>query len=155
MTPAAVPEPDVRAASLHWAPEEDALIESLYREYGNHWNLIADVFNSRIVRPTADNRLPWDCYDRWNRRVGPGSRKILPDGTDVRVAPPEYSPAIEKASRSHQFSSFEGAKKGLRHLTLPDAIRKVQKKREAAAAKAQASSGRKFLRRVELLRLHC
>mgnify|MGYP001559178914 FL=1 len=74
-------------------------------------------------------------YDRWSRLVGPLSRKVLADGTEISVPAPEYEPPIDKTGKGHQFSSFEGSKKRLRHLTVYDAMRKVQKKREATTLK--------------------
>lgn len=132
--PVSVPEPDTRAASLHWSPDEDLLVISLQKQFGTNWNLISDVFNGTTVRPSADNRLAWDMYDRWDKLIGPGSKKILPDGTEIKNPVPEYTPQSDKLGRG-QFATFGGSKKSLRHLTVHDAIRKVQKKREATAQK--------------------
>lgn len=96
---------------------------------------MAEVFNGTTTRPATDYRLTWDMYDRWSRLVGPLSRKVLADGTEISVPAPEYEPPIDKTGKGHQFSSFEGSKKRLRHLTVYDAMRKVQKKREATTLK--------------------
>lgn len=133
--PTPVPDPETRAASLHWGADEDALVISLQRQYGTNWNLIADVFNGTTVRPSADNRLAWDMFDRWDKLIGPSSKKTLPDGTEIKIPVPDYIPSVDKSGRGQQFATFDGSKKRLRHLTVHDAIRKVQKKREATASK--------------------
>jgi chromatin modification-related protein VID21 len=138
--PASVPDPATRAASLHWGSEEDALILSLQKQYGTNWNLIADVFNGSTTRPASDNRLGWDIYDRWDKLAGPGSRKVLEDGTEITIPPPEYSAPVDKSGKPHQINLFDGSKKRLRHLTVFDAMRKLQKKREATAPKPACMS---------------
>ena len=140
-----LPNAELRATSLLWAPEEDALLVSLRQQYGANWDLIADFFNGAIIRPSTDRRLPWDMYDRWDRLAGPGSKKLLEDGTEISVPLPEYVAPIEKG-KSPQFSNFEGSKKRLRHLSVFDAMRKQQKKRDATQKPRQF-----FLLRFETL----
>ena len=135
-----LPNAELRATSLLWAPEEDALLVSLRQQYGANWDLIADFFNGAIIRPSTDRRLPWDMYDRWDRLAGPGSKKLLEDGTEISVPLPEYVAPIEKG-KSPQFSNFEGSKKRLRHLSVFDAMRKQQKKRDATQKPRQSSPG--------------
>lgn len=133
--PAEVSNPDVRAASLHWAPEEDARVLALVKQYGSNWPLIAEIFNGTMTRPPSDHRLAWDIFDRWDKLAGPSSRKILPGGTEVAIPPPEYIPQQDRTGKAPQFANFDGSRKRLRHLTIFDAMRKVQKKREVTASK--------------------
>lgn len=128
--PTALRDPAVRSASLYWHAEEDSLLKSLQLNYATNWDLIADVFNQRTARPSSDHRLPWDLYDRWNRTTGPGSKTVLPDGTEISIPIPEYVPYVDTNAREPQYSNLDRTKKQLRHLTTFEAIRKVQKKRE-------------------------
>lgn len=113
---------------------------ALQKQYGTHWELIAEVFNATTNRPAPDYRLGWDLYDRWDKLVGPSSHKVLADGTEIPVEPPPFQPPVDRATgKSPQFVNFDGSRKRLRHLTVYDAMRKVQKKREITAAK-QASA---------------
>ncbi|KAM0793146.1 hypothetical protein ACM66B_000622 [Microbotryomycetes sp. NB124-2] len=134
--PQEVPNAETRAFTLHWAPEEDSRLLALVKQYGSNWNLIAEVFNTTTQRPSSDMRIGWDMFDRWNKLAGPDSKKVLPDGTEISVPPPEYNPANDKSIKATQFANFDGSKKRLRHLTVFDAMRKVQKKREVTAQKA-------------------
>lgn len=127
---APLPNAELRATSLLWAPEEDQLLISLRSQYGSNWDLISNFFNGTIIRPSTDIRLPWDCYDRWDRLAGPGSKKMLEDGTEISIPLPEYVAVVDKG-KGPQFSTFEGSKKRLRHLSVFDAMRKQQRKREA------------------------
>lgn len=138
--PPQVDEPDARAASLHWAPEEDQRVVALAKQYGFNWTLISDVFNGAFPRPASDYRLPWDLFDRWDKLVGPSSRKILGDGTEISVPLPEYVVPVDRTGKAPQFANFDGSKKRLRHLTVFDAMRKTQKIREAKAAKLPRES---------------
>lgn len=133
--PVPVPQPDVRASSILWLPEEDVRLLQLQRQYGLNWPLIAEVFNSSTQRPNSDHRLPWDCFDRWDRLVGPGSKKTLPDGTEIKVPPPNYVPPVDKFGRSAPVIG-NGSKKSARHVSIIEAMKKVQKQREAIALKA-------------------
>ncbi|KAK4054821.1 RNA polymerase II transcription elongation factor SpEAF [Microbotryomycetes sp. JL201] len=134
--PQEIPNAETRASTLYWAPEEDARLLALVKQYGSNWNLVAEVFNTTTQRPSSDLRIGWDMFDRWNKLAGPDSKKVLPDGTEISVPPPEYNPANDKSIKATQFANFDGSKKRLRHLTVFDAMRKVQKKRELTAQKA-------------------
>jgi len=133
--PASVPQPDVRASSILWLPEEDGRLLQLQRQYGLNWPLIAEVFNNSTQRPSSDHRLPWDCFDRWDRLVGPGSRKTLPDGTEIKIPAPDYIPPVDKFGRSVPVLG-NGSKKSARHISIIEAMKKVQKQRETTSLKA-------------------
>ncbi|GAA5831804.1 hypothetical protein JCM11251_003891 [Rhodosporidiobolus azoricus] len=142
-----VPHADVRATTLLWLPEEDAKLLALQKQYGFNWSLIAQIFNLSTHRPSSDHRLPWDCYDRWDRLVGPGSKKTLPDGTEIVKQPPEWIPPLDPLTGRPFPIIGDGSKKKARHVTILEAMKKVQKKREASAAK-QPPPG--FPRRINM-----
>lgn len=104
---------------------------ALHTAYGSNWNFIADVFNRTTNRPSTDHRLAWDLYDRWDRTAGPGSKTILPDGTEISNPVPEYVPPIDKQARASHYVNLDKAKKQLRHLSVWEAMRRQQKKRDS------------------------
>ncbi|GAA5862805.1 hypothetical protein JCM8547_006551 [Rhodosporidiobolus lusitaniae] len=132
---AEVPNADIRATTLLWLPEEDAKLLALQKQYSFNWSLIAQVFNLSTHRPQSDHRLAWDCYDRWDKLVGPGSKKTLPDGTEIVRPPPDWIPPLDKVTGRPLPIIGDGSKKKARHVTILEAMRKVQKKRELTAAK--------------------
>ncbi|BGP12918.1 hypothetical protein JCM10213_004337 [Rhodosporidiobolus nylandii] len=136
-----------RATELLWLPEEDERLRQLQQQFGFNWPLIAQVFNLSTHRPPADHRLPWDCYDRWDKLVGPGSKKTLPDGTEIARPLPEWIPPMDPATGRPYPLVGDGSKKKTRHATILEAMKKVQKKRENYAAK-QPPPG--FPRRINM-----
>lgn len=132
--PQEVPHAEIRATAILWLPEEDALLLALQKQYGLNWSLIAQVFNSTTHRPESDYRLAWDVYDRWDKLVGPGSKKLLPDGTEIVRPPPEWLPPVDRTGRPMPVIA-DGSKKKTRHAMIVEAMKKVQKKREGYAAK--------------------
>lgn len=132
--PQEVPNAEIRATAILWLPEEDALLLALQKQYGLNWSLIAQVFNSTTHRPESDYRLAWDVYDRWDKLVGPGSKKLLPDGTEIVRPPPEWLPPVDRTGRPMPVIA-DGSKKKTRHAMIVEAMKKVQKKREGYAAK--------------------
>lgn len=137
--PQEVPNAEIRASTILWLPEEDALLLNLQRQYGLNWSLIAQVFNSSTNRPESDYRLAWDVYDRWDKLVGPGSKKLLPDGTEIVRPPPEWLPPVDRTGRPMPIIA-DGSKKKIRHAIIADAMKKVGKKRELYAAKQPGKS---------------
>ncbi|BGP44949.1 RNA polymerase II transcription elongation factor SpEAF [Rhodotorula kratochvilovae] len=142
-----VPQPDIRATSILWLPEEDAKLLALQKQYGFNWTLVAQVFNQTTHRPKSDHRLAWDMYDRWDKLVGPGSKKTLPDGTEIVKPPPEWIPPLDKLTGRPAPIVGDGSKKKARHVAILDAMKKVQKKRETWAQK-QPPPG--FPRRINM-----
>ncbi|TNY21344.1 hypothetical protein DMC30DRAFT_416103 [Rhodotorula diobovata] len=142
-----VPQPEVRASTVLWLPEEDATLLALQKQYGFNWTLIAQIFNQTTHRPASDHRLAWDMYDRWDRLVGPGSKKTLPDGTEIVKPPPEWIPPLDKLTGRPAPIVGDGSKKKARHVAILDAMKKVQKKRETWAQK-QPPPG--FPRRINM-----
>lgn len=132
--PQEVPNAEIRATAILWLPEEDALLLALQKQYGLNWSLIAQIFNSTTHRPESDYRLAWDVYDRWDKLVGPGSKKLLPDGTEIVRPPPEWLPPVDRTGRPMPVIA-DGSKKKTRHAMIVEAMKKVQKKRELYASK--------------------
>lgn len=141
--PQEVPNAEIRATAILWLPEEDALLLALQKQYGLNWSLIAQVFNSTTHRPESDYRLAWDVYDRWDKLVGPGSKKLLPDGTEIVRPPPEWLPPVDRTGRPMPVIA-DGSKKKTRHAMIVEAMKKVQKKREGYAAKQPGKRARSF-----------
>ncbi|BGP04928.1 Chromatin modification-related protein EAF1 [Rhodotorula toruloides] len=144
--PAELPNAELRATTLLWLPEEDAMLLALQKQYGFNWNLISHVFNLATHRPAPDRREAWDVYDRWDRLVGPGSKKTLPDGTEIVRPPPDWMPPVDKTGKPLPIIG-DGSKKKARHAAIMEAMKRAQKKRELAASK-QNTGG--FPRRVNM-----
>ena len=69
--PAPPPNAEARSASMDWSPEEDRQLFIFTRQYSFNWDLVAHIFNSATKRSKGDERLPWDCFDRWNKKFAP------------------------------------------------------------------------------------
>lgn len=137
--PAELPNAELRATTLLWLPEEDAMLLALQKQYGFNWNLISHVFNLATHRPAPDRREAWDVYDRWDRLVGPGSKKTLPDGTEIVRPPPDWMPPVDKTGKPLPIIG-DGSKKKARHAAIMEAMKRAQKKRELAASKQNSTS---------------
>ena len=71
-----------------WSVDEDRQLFIFARQYSFNWDLIAHVFNGANKRLKSDERLPWDCYDRWHKKFAPPAQQplpqqILPQATQV------------------------------------------------------------------------
>jgi len=116
---------------MDWTEGEDNLLLMMSKQYSHNWHLIAEVFNSTTIRVPTDLRQPWDMYDRWNKRFGPGSQPNLNADASKEAAANQA-----KKDKAKKMSKFEGTKKDLRHLSLYDAVRSLQKRRDAQPPKA-------------------
>jgi chromatin modification-related protein VID21 len=125
--PSAPANAESRAASFDWTPEEDSLLLALAKQYSYNWHLIAEMFNSSTHRVPTDRRVAWDVYDRWDKKFGPGSQQSTSAGAGE---PPRRG--ADRAPKKTT-TKYDGPKKRLRHLSLYDALRKTQKKRETTA----------------------
>lgn len=70
-TPLPPANAEARSAAMEWTAEEDRQLFIFARQYSFNWDLIASVFNDATHRPKCDERLPWDCYDRWHKKYAP------------------------------------------------------------------------------------
>lgn len=127
--PVEPPNAEARAGNFDWTSEEDNILLAYSKQYAYNWHLIADIFNIATKRVSTDMRIPWDMYNRWNKRFGPGSQASA-SASDLSSAKKDKKKAVSK---------YEGPKKKLRHICLYDAMRKLQKKRETAAAVKQSA----------------
>jgi chromatin modification-related protein VID21 len=150
---------ECRTAS-QWTWAEDEQLKSLVRECSYNWSLIsAMVSTPSAFASGAERRTPWECFERW---VSLGSLEGLPN--DMARTPyfKAYQARIDAAQRTiaqhnqnvQQQVGPNGAvtpvprrrpttsirverRRNQKHLALIDAMRKLAKKREAAAQKAQ------------------
>jgi hypothetical protein len=130
--PAPPPNAESRAASFDWTPEEDSLLLQFAKQYSFNWHLIAEMFNSSTHRVPTDRRIPWDVYDRWDKKFGPGSQQAAAAAAAAAEGPRRGADRAPKKS-----NKYDGPKKRLRHLSLYDALRKTQKKRETTAPRSR------------------
>ena len=142
-----------RIAEQMWTANDDMILKTLAERYPNNWPLIADAFNSSRVTISIDNRIPWDCYERWSTRWGPGSILTkdveMTSGAvfDVATPPPAPPPvppprdqmttrgikrlaSVSVGANASPGGSVNEPKKRRRHNLMFDAIRKAAKKRE-------------------------
>jgi Myb-like DNA-binding domain len=131
-TPPPPPNAEARAASFDWTPDEDSLLLTFAKQYSFNWHLIAEMFNSSTHRIPTDRRIAWDVYDRWDKKFGPGSQQAAVAAAAVAAEGPRRG--ADRAPK--KTTKYEGPKKRLRHLSLYDALRKTQKKRETAAPRS-------------------
>lgn len=125
VVPSPPPNAPARASLLVWSSDEDALLEKLAQRFAQNWHMVADVFNSSTTRPPSDQRTAWDMYERWQKLYG-----TQPAEASTSEATPAPAP---KPHSGGQFANFEGSKKRLRRLSIYEAMKKAQKKREFTA----------------------
>jgi chromatin modification-related protein VID21 len=159
-----------RTAS-QWTFAEDEQLKSLVRECSYNWSLIAAmVSTSSAFASGAERRTPWECFERW---VSLGSLEGLPN--DMARTPyfKAYQARIDAAQRTiaqqnqnaQQQVGPNGAvtpvprrrpttsvrvdrRRNQKHLALIDAMRKLAKKREATAQKAQQAANLAAMRKA-------
>ncbi len=159
-----------RTAS-QWTWAEDEQLKSLVRECSYNWSLIAAmVSTSSTFASGAERRTPWECFERW---VSLGSLEGLPN--DMARTPyfKAYQARIDAAQRTiaqqnqtaQQQVGPNGAvtpvprrrpttsirverRRNQKHLALIDAMRKLAKKREATAQKAQQAANLAAMRKA-------
>jgi hypothetical protein len=112
---------EARAVALDWTEAEDNTLLALSKQYSYNWHLIADVFNGCTVRVPSDVREPWDVYDRWSKKFGPGSQAAVEAG--------------ETRDKIGKKTKYDGTKKDQRHISLYEAVRVLQRRREAMPPK--------------------
>lgn len=153
-----------------WTLAEDDQLRALVREYSYNWSLISSMISSRSSFPSAvERRTPWECFERWVNLEG------LP--SDFAKTPyfKAYQARIDAAGRTilqHNQNAAQGQQVGpngavapiprkrptntmrverrrnQKHLALFDAMRKLAKKREAAAQKQQAQATMTAMRKT-------
>lgn len=153
-----------------WTLAEDDQLRTLVREFSYNWSLISSMISSRSSFPSAvERRTPWECFERWVNLEG------LP--SDFAKTPyfKAYQARIDAAGRTilqHNQNAAQGQQVGpngavtpiprkrptntmrverrrnQKHLALFDAMRKLAKKREAAAQKQQTQASMTAMRKT-------
>ncbi|MCO5588322.1 hypothetical protein L7F22_042277 [Adiantum nelumboides] len=140
--PAAPSNSEARATQFLWTSEEDDYLLSLIKQYGQHWQLISDLFNATRLSVPTDFREAWDCYDRYQR---------IQQAAAEGKAPPPPSFLTEKAddsktngSQNGQTNSlamkrekltkkvglkYDGSRKKLRKSNITEVMKKCAKRR--------------------------
>jgi chromatin modification-related protein VID21 len=159
-----------RTAS-QWTWAEDEQLKSLVRECSYNWSLISAMASTvSAFASGAERRTPWECFERW---VSLGSLDGLPN--DMARTPyfKAYQARIDAAQRAiaqqnqnaQQQVGPNGAvtpiprrrpttsirverRRNQKHLALIDAMRKLAKKREATAQKAQQAANLAAMRKA-------
>lgn len=159
-----------RTAS-QWTWAEDEQLKSLVRECSYNWSLISAMASTvSAFASGAERRTPWECFERW---VSLGSLDGLPN--DMARTPyfKAYQSRIDAAQRAiaqqnqnaQQQVGPNGAvtpiprrrpttsirverRRNQKHLALIDAMRKLAKKREATAQKAQQAANLAAMRKA-------
>lgn len=147
-----------------WSAAEDALLKSFVEKYPSNWTLVADSFNSARVAISIDKRTPWECFERWNLKLG-GKPSGVPGHADVTTPvgvdgtpPPTPSTStqqvqmttrgVKRLANSNVAQGQVGATGGTissdtikkrRHSLMYETIRKTSKKREAAQKAASSA----------------
>ena len=161
---------ECRTAS-QWTWAEDEQLKSLVRECSYNWSLISAMASTTSTFASgAERRTPWECFERW---VSLGSLEGLPN--DMARTPyfKAYQSRIDAAQRiiaqqnqtAQQQVGPNGAvtpvprrratttirverRRNQKHLALIDAMRKLAKKRETAAQKAQHAANLAAMRKA-------
>ncbi|PWN35071.1 uncharacterized protein FA14DRAFT_160390 [Meira miltonrushii] len=141
--PAAPANAEARATQFLWTSEEDDYLLSLIKQYGQHWQLISDLFNATRLSVPTDYREAWDCYDRYQR---------IQQAASEGKAPPPPSFLTEKADESKANGSqngqstnslamkrekltkkvglkYDGSRKKLRKSNITEVMKKCAKRR--------------------------
>ncbi|CEJ93194.1 hypothetical protein VHEMI08803 [[Torrubiella] hemipterigena] len=158
-------------SSSQWTVTEDDELRSLVREYSYNWSLISNMLCTKsLFQSGPERRTPWECFERWINLEG------LPADMQRTQYFKTYNGRIEAAQRviAHQNqvaaqqaqqASTAGnvvtplrrrpstpvrveRRKNQKHLTLIDAMRRLAKKREANAQKAQHNAQQNAAKKV-------
>jgi hypothetical protein len=161
------PKDNKKRLDRAWSPSEDALLKSLVEKYPSNWTLVADSFNSARVTISIDKRTPWECFERWNLKLGgkpsgvPGHADVTSpmgvDGTSPPATPSTSTQQVQMTTRGVKrlanINIAQGQAGGAgvtgvtissdtikrrRHSLMYETIRKTAKKREAAQKAANS-----------------
>ncbi|KAL2020360.1 hypothetical protein VTK56DRAFT_8489 [Thermocarpiscus australiensis] len=160
-----------RTAS-QWTLAEDEKLKSLVRECSYNWSLISSMISTTSAFASgAERRTPWECFERW---VNLGSLDGLPNDMartpyfkayQSRIEAAQRNVAQQNQSQQQQQAGPNGAltpvprrrsttsfrverRRNQKHLALIDAMRKLARKRETAAQKAQHAANLAAMRKA-------
>lgn len=119
------------------------------KQYAYNWHLICEVFNGAAMRTETERRLPWDMWDRWNRKfnasanvgtpaAGPSAAGALAASgasSDAVATAQQAAKARQKSQRSS--SRLDGPKIGRRSGGLVKVIGQLQRKRDVERQQKQ------------------
>jgi len=136
---------EYRLMQFVWTNEEDQLLKALYNQFGQNWQLIADVFNSSRITIPTDVRAAWDCLRRWKALQGEDKstdgNSSKPDAPDLHpsvAAMTRYSTAAKAAAAASPAKKLPlqittarnaGGRRPMRHSIVFEVIKKLISKR--------------------------
>lgn len=129
--PAAPANAEARATQFLWTSEEDDYLLSLIKQYGQHWQLISDLFNATRLSVPTDFREAWDCYDRYQR---------IQQAASEGKAPPPPSFLTEKADDSKANGSQNGQSSNSLAMKREKLTKKVGLKYDGSRKKLRKSN---------------
>lgn len=132
---------DRKDHQIAWTSEADDMLLSLLVEYQYNWDFVSQAMTpSNPVCAIADRKSPWDCFERWVQ-IDPRSNDVNFTGAHAKSvqnrvddmirtsrAPDKTSAIVRRASSIQKLQSAD--LKRQRQVSLFDAMRKVQRKRE-------------------------
>lgn len=146
--------------SSQWTMSEDDELRNLVREYSYNWSLISNMLGTKSsFQSGPERRTPWECFERWinleglpadmqrtqyfktyNGRIEAAQRVIAHQNQLAAQQAQQASSAgnvVQPLRRRPSTPLRVERRKNQKHLTLIDAMRRLAKKREANAQKAQ------------------
>jgi chromatin modification-related protein VID21 len=138
---------EYRLIQFVWTNEEDQLLKALYNQFGQNWQLIADVFNSSRITISTDIRAAWDCLKRWKALQGEDKtvdgNSSKPDTPDMYISgatTTRHNAAVKAAAAAAPTKKLPvqiaaaraaGGRRPMRHSIVFEVIKKLINKRAA------------------------
>lgn len=158
---------ECRTAS-QWTIAEDHALKSLALEYNYNWSLISNMISSKSSFVSgAERRTPWECFERWMSLEGTpnemgktpyirlfqtridNAQKVIAQQNQQAAQQVGPNGAVTPVPRKRPTLSMRvERRRNQKHLALIDAMRKLAKKRESAAQKAQQNANMQAMRKV-------
>ena len=133
---------EYRLIQFVWTNEEDQLLRVLCNQFGQNWQLVADVFNSSRITIPTDVRAAWDCLKRWKALQGEDKST---DGNGSKHDTLEFHPSVAAMTRHNaavkaaapakklpvQIAAARaaGGRRPMRHSIVFEVIKKLINKR--------------------------
>jgi len=159
---------ECRTAS-QWTWNEDNQLKALVVEYSYNWSLISSIMSTRsLFASGAERRTPWECFERWINLEGMPpefARSPYFRGFQARVEAAQMAIVAHNEKAQQQAAGPNGSlasvpkrrptvsvrverRRNQKHLAIIDGMRKLAKKREAAAHKAQQVASNASMRKA-------
>jgi len=149
-TPLPPANAEARAAAMDWTPEEDKQLFIFARQYSFNWDLIASVFNDATHRFKYDERLPWDCYDRWHKKYAPLPTPATGQTSAATALPPTSAQATTADANGQQLPGQMEQQQAQAQAGLSQQPQQKKDKRAASATLASSTSASVPVKRPEL-----